>query len=193
MILVTVGTHTEGFERLVKAMDRIAFETGEEVVIQRGATRYTPQAARWFDFAPASEMARLSREARVIVSHAGSGSILTSLSYGKPLIVMPRLKKYGEHMDDHQLELTNALSEAGRLLVALEADDLPARLAEALTFKPRPSERGRLLEALQRTVLEELPRRGRHPAPKSVTALQGARARAQAEKAETPGYTMGRR
>jgi beta-1,4-N-acetylglucosaminyltransferase len=89
LILVTVGTHTDGFDRLVKEMDRLAFQMEEEVVIQTGATKYAPRSARWFDYAPQSEMERLTREARVVVSHAGSGSILTALAYRKPLIVMP--------------------------------------------------------------------------------------------------------
>ena len=157
MILVTVGTHTDGFLRLVKEMDRIAFQIDEKVVMQTGVTRYTPQAARWFDFATQREMEALTCEARIIVSHAGSGSILTALAHRKPLIVMPRRHKYGEHMDDHQLEIADALADAGMLLVAYEVDELCARLAEAERFVPRPSNRGHLLEALRQAVLGDVP------------------------------------
>jgi beta-1,4-N-acetylglucosaminyltransferase len=148
VILVTVGTHTDGFARLVKEMDRIAFQLEEEVVMQIGVTPYHPQAARWFEYATQREMEDLTHRARVIVSHAGSGSILTALAYRKPLIVMPRRKQYGEHLDDHQLEIAGVLAEAKMLLVAYETEDLCARLDEAATFVPAASSRGRLLEAV---------------------------------------------
>jgi beta-1,4-N-acetylglucosaminyltransferase len=153
MILVTVGTHTDGFARLVREMDRIAFQLDEEVVMQIGSTPYHPQAARWFEYATQREMEDLTRRARVIVSHAGSGSILTALAYRKPLIVMPRRQKYGEHLDDHQLEIAGALLEAGMLLVAYEVEELSDRLTQAANFVPAPSSRGRLLEAVSEATL----------------------------------------
>ena len=112
VILVTVGMHTDGFGRLVEAMDQIAAQSGQEVVMQIGATLYRPSAARWFDFATQEEMDKLCERARIIVSHTGAGSILTAVRHHKPLIVVPRLKKYGEHIDDHQLELAQVLSKA---------------------------------------------------------------------------------
>ena len=90
MIFVTVGTHTKSFERLVAAMDRYAAGTTEEVVIQSGSSTYQPQAAHWFDYAGADEVQRLTAAARVVVSHAGAGSILMAPRGGKPLVVMPR-------------------------------------------------------------------------------------------------------
>lgn len=151
MIFVTVGTHTLGFERLVMAMDqaarepamldrtamnRTAGEAAEEVVIQLGATRYRPRCASWFTFADSAELERLTRAARVVVSHAGAGTILLTLRLGKPLVVMPRRKCYHEHGDDHQVELARALEQSGALLVAETVDQLPARLQEAATFRP---------------------------------------------------------
>ena len=153
MILVTVGMHTAGFSRLVRAMDRIASQVNEEVLMQIGATPYQPHAARWFTFVPPSQMEALCERARIIVSHAGAGSILTALRHGKPLVVMPRLRKYGEMIDDHQIELAEALCREKALLVAWEATQLEEKLAAASSFTPRLPERDGLVQAVRLAVL----------------------------------------
>ncbi|HEX9118101.1 MAG TPA: PssE/Cps14G family polysaccharide biosynthesis glycosyltransferase [Anaerolineae bacterium] len=152
MIFVTVGTHTDGFQRLVEAMDRLAPGLDEEVVIQLGATPVQPANARWFRFTTQDEVDDLCRRARLIVSHAGAGSIMAALRYGKPLIVMPRLKKYGEHLDNHQTELARVLADNGTILVAYEAAELPQRLAEAAGFMPRRPDSSCLVEAVRAAV-----------------------------------------
>ena len=122
MILATVGTHNQGFERLVRAADALAAGLEEPVVIQYGSSRYIPQHARAFAFTNGEEMADLVREARVVVSHAAAGSIILALRMGKPLVVVPRMKAYSEHFDDHQLQLARALGEAGRVVVVSQPD-----------------------------------------------------------------------
>lgn len=114
MILVTVGTHNEGFNRLVQAADEYAAMTDERVVIQRGASSYEPQYAETFEFTEFERMKELTEEARVVVTHAAAGAILLGLQMEKPLVLVPRRKMYHEHFDDHQLELTKALSRIGQ-------------------------------------------------------------------------------
>jgi UDP-N-acetylglucosamine transferase subunit ALG13 len=106
-------------------------------------------------------MEALCKRARVVISHAGSGSILTALRHNKPLIVMPRRHKYGEAIDDHQLELADALSQAGALLAAYETGELSTRLRAAESFMPRVpnSSRDGLIEALRQAVQEGKDRR----------------------------------
>lgn len=152
MILVTVGMHTDGFPRLVQEMDRIAAQVDEEVVMQIGATRNEPRAARWFTFTTQEQMEALCEQARVIVSHAGAGSILTALRYRRRLIVVPRRRHYGEVIDDHQLELAEALSSVGALLVANDICELGAKLEEAAHFTPRVSRSNGLISAVRRAV-----------------------------------------
>ena len=89
MIFVTVGMHTLGFPRLVQAMDELAATLEEEVVIQAGATLYTAQHARSFAFATQAEMDHWCVMARVIVSQAGAGSILTAQKARAPLVLPP--------------------------------------------------------------------------------------------------------
>lgn len=131
MIFVTVGTHNQGFERLVKKADEIARDLKEEVVIQRGNTAYEPRYARFFDFASREEIAEWVEKARVVVTHGGAGSIVFALSRGKPVIVVPRLKKYHEHVNDHQVELARALEEEGRVKAVHDVEELKAALEAA--------------------------------------------------------------
>jgi beta-1,4-N-acetylglucosaminyltransferase len=133
LIFVTVGAHYRGFERLVKKMDEIAGKIEEKVIIQIGSTDYKPSNAEFFNFASFEEVERLSRAARVIVSHGGTGSILTALEEQKPLIVVPRLKEFNEHLNNHQLELTEALSQAGKIVAVYDV----SLLEEALTNMER--------------------------------------------------------
>lgn len=125
MIFVTVGNHNQGFDRLIKKMDEIAGKTDEQVIMQIGYTTYKPVNAEYFSFLESfEEILRLNREARVVVSHAGAGSIVTALKEKTPVIVVPRLKKYDEHMNDHQLEIAKAMSENKNVTVIYDVEDL---------------------------------------------------------------------
>lgn len=125
VIFVTVGSHYQGFDRLIKKMDEIAGKTDEKVIMQIGHTSYKPVNAEYFDFVDDfSKIEQLNRDARVVVSHAGAGSILTALKLGTPVIVVPRLKRYNEHMDDHQLEIAEAMSRNRNVSVAKDLNYL---------------------------------------------------------------------
>ncbi|KAF5055562.1 hypothetical protein DSECCO2_376500 [anaerobic digester metagenome] len=130
MIFVTVGTHNQGFERLVQKMDEIAGKIDEEVVMQIGFTEYEPKNAKWFKFVDIDEIRDFYKNADVIVSHAGAGALLDALSFEKPIIAVPRLKKFGEHIDDQQLELTEALEDKGQIKAVYEIDDLEGFVKE---------------------------------------------------------------
>lgn len=129
MILVTVGNHYLGFDRLVKKMDEIAATTREKVIVQNGSTRYEPVHCEYFDFVEYRKMQQLNREARMIVSHSGVGSILTALELNKPMILVPRLKRFNEVYDDHQLEIAEALAGYRSIRVVYDVDRLPEAVA----------------------------------------------------------------
>jgi len=112
MIFATIGTHCQ-FDRLVKVLDKIRFKADEFVVIQLTEDSYKPQYALWCTQLNASELDQFYKGARIIISHAGAGAIITALKYKKPIIVVPRQKRFGEHVDDHQLELARELSKEG--------------------------------------------------------------------------------
>jgi UDP-N-acetylglucosamine transferase subunit ALG13 len=124
MIYVTVGKMPLGFDRLVMAADEMAVELDERVFIQRGSTNYVPKSAEYADFIAFDEAERLIGEAEVVVSHAGIGTIIGSLRSGTPIVVVPRLKKYGEHFNDHQLEVCTAIEGRPGVEVVYETGDL---------------------------------------------------------------------
>jgi UDP-N-acetylglucosamine transferase subunit ALG13 len=103
MIFVTVGTNEARFDRLLHA-----FEWGpldEELVVQHGPSPIRPRGATCVDYLPYDELGATVRRARVVVTHAGVGSIMTALANGKRPVVVPRLRRFGEAVDDHQMQL----------------------------------------------------------------------------------------
>lgn len=131
MIFVTVGTHSDGFERLVKWMDEIAVEMEHEVLIQTGHTPTKPVNADWFEFKDIEEITEITERADIVVGHGGAGTILTTLETGTPIICVPRLEEYDEIYDDHQLELTHKLTKTGTLTVATSKDELREQLSQS--------------------------------------------------------------
>jgi len=131
MIFVTVGMHYQGFERLIKKMDEIAGKIDEEVIMQVGSTKYKPNNAKYFDFVDDDErILEYFRQARIIVSHAGAGTLLNALYFGKPIIVVPRLKEFGEHVDDQQIELAEAISKMGWGIAVYDVDGFEDALSK---------------------------------------------------------------
>jgi UDP-N-acetylglucosamine transferase subunit ALG13 len=126
MIVVTVGTNEAPFDRLLRAVDDLP--RTEEIVVQHGSSSVKPAVARCVDFVPFDELVALLGDARVVVTHAGVGSIMVALSQGKRPVVVPRLSSFGEAVDDHQLPFAQRL--AGRGLVTLVDDE--SELASAV-------------------------------------------------------------
>lgn len=124
LIFVTVGNHYQAFERLISKMDEIAGKIDEQVIMQVGYTAYKPVNAQYFDFAGYSKIKQLNNDARIVVSHAGVGSILTALGQKTHLIIVPRLKKYYEVVDDHQLEIAKAMSDDKNVTVLYDPGSL---------------------------------------------------------------------
>lgn len=130
MIFVTVGWHHQPFNRLVAKMDDIAGIIEEEVIIQKGHSDYQTKHAVSFDFmASDDDFMEQFLKARMVVSHAGAGTLLNSLIYAKPTIVVPRLRRYGEHVNDHQLELVEALKGKDFLTIVHDVDEIDGVLA----------------------------------------------------------------
>ena len=105
MIFVTVGTHEQPFDRLVRQMDDLVASGAitEEVIIQTGYTDYEPKHCTWSKLLPYPEMVKNVADARLVITHGGPSSFIMPLQVGKTPIVVPRQEKYGEHVNDHQL------------------------------------------------------------------------------------------
>ncbi|MBN2065644.1 MAG: beta-1,4-galactosyltransferase [Candidatus Thermoplasmatota archaeon] len=125
MIFVTVGTHSQGFDRLIQKMDEIAEKSTEKVIMQVGSTTYKPKNAEYFEFTENNQLIReLNKKARLVVCHGGAGAIITALDQGTPVIAIPRRKKYHEHVNDHQLELVQALEKSGKITALYDIEEL---------------------------------------------------------------------
>lgn len=126
MILVITGTSSWDFSRLIKEMDRIAATTDEEIVMQISDTRYEPKNAKFFRFVSDEEFETLFQNARLIVSHAGIGSIISTFRHKKPLILVPRREKFQEHFDDHQTDIAGELEKEKKCIVIWDIQNLEA-------------------------------------------------------------------
>jgi UDP-N-acetylglucosamine transferase subunit ALG13 len=129
MILVTVGTHEQGFDRLVRAADELAAQIEERMVIQRGSSTFQPRHAESFPFASSEQMETLTCQARIVITHAAAGAIILGLRLGRPLVVVPRLKKLAEVFDNHQLQLARALEAQGRAAAVWDPSASALKLA----------------------------------------------------------------
>ena len=147
MIFVTVGG-MRAFERLIREMDRIAGELDEPVVMQIGSTDYQPRNCDYFRFMSREDIEKLYSDARMVVCHAGTGSILSALAHNKPLVLVPRLTGHGEVLDDHQLEIARQM-EAQGVAVAYDVADLPTAIASAGASTVNLSSGGQLVERLK--------------------------------------------
>jgi beta-1,4-N-acetylglucosaminyltransferase len=153
LIYVTVGTHDQPFTRLVQAMDEIAAEIDERVIIQRGPSPYTPRHAEYVDIVSREEAEAYMREARLVVAQGGCGTVLTAIHMGKPLIIVPRRREYREHIDDHQVDLARALEGREGIRVVYDEQKLRAVLDMAVAPMPNPA-REKLFAALREYVGE---------------------------------------
>lgn len=153
MIFVTVGMHTKGFDRLLKKMDEIAGTSGEEVVMQIGHTSFRPQKAKWFDFTTEAGIKEWCKKARVVVTQPAM-SILDAQEQGVPVIVVPRLKRYDEVIDDHQLDFARELEKEGKVIAVYDVDKLDEVLQKSDLKPQKLAKDKRLVNALQRYIAE---------------------------------------
>lgn len=120
LIFVTVGSRNYPFDRLFKKLDEL-YENGvltEEMFSQIGTATYKPKHYKYKDFISEKEFLDKIKKADIVVSHGASGSIMKALNAGKKVIVVARLKKYGEHINDHQIQNNLALGRNGYVLIA---------------------------------------------------------------------------
>lgn len=135
MILVTLGTQKEQFTRLLDYIEKSKIK--DKIIVQAGHTKYQSNKMEIFDFIPYEKMEEYINEADVIITHAGTGSVLTPLKKGKKVIVCARLSKYDEHVDNHQVELSEVFVEEGYVLELTEDNNLDEIYKELKKFKPK--------------------------------------------------------
>lgn len=127
MIFATVGTQAP-FDRFVRMLDDLCENLDEEVVVQTINSEYKPENIKCVDFLSPDIFAEYFSKARLIISHAGMGTILSALSQDKPIVVVPRLASLGEHRNDHQMSTAMRMNELGYVYAAYDKKQLECLL-----------------------------------------------------------------
>lgn len=138
MIFVSVGTHEQGFDRLIKQLDIIAPNPGiPPIVIQKGYTKYEPINCKYADLISPEQMEEYMNNADLVITHGGPSTYMTALAKNKPTIVVPRLSKFNEHVNDHQLTFAEQIIENSNydFTIVTNMDLLESTIRHKLTVK----------------------------------------------------------
>ena len=137
MIFLTVGSQFP-FDRLVKAVDDLVGRgfISEELFAQIGQNAYKPRNFEYSDYLEKSAFDQYVRQASALIGHAGIGTITVALNNDKPLLAMPRLKRFREVVNDHQVDIARRFSELGYILAAYDTEELPSVVFKLKSFVP---------------------------------------------------------
>ena len=138
MILVTLGTQDNSFERLLKEIEHL-IEKGiikDEVVVQAGNTKYKSNKMKIIDFVPQKELVEYINKSSYIITHGGVGSITEALRQNKKVIAIPRKKEYKEHVNNHQIQIVENFNMQGFIIGIKDVEELENAINKIPNFKP---------------------------------------------------------
>ncbi len=137
LIFVTVGSRNYPFDRLFVELDKLVEEKviKEEIFAQIGTSSYKPKHFSYKDFISPEEFEEKMNASTFVISHGASGSIMKALNAGKKVIAVTRLEKYGEHINDHQIQNNEAFGTNGYVLPVFEMDELKDAIIKIQTGK----------------------------------------------------------
>lgn len=139
MILIILGTQDKKFTRLLKEVDKLITKNiiKEEVIVQAGYTSdYKSNNMQIFDLLQKDKFDELVEKANLLITHGGVGTILTGLKNNKKIIAVPRLKKYKEHVNDHQIQIIENFDKEGYIIGINDVSDLENALLRVDDFTP---------------------------------------------------------
>lgn len=133
MIYVAVGTQKFPFNRLLKELDKKKGEglIEESIFAQIGESTYEPEHYSYAHYLKKEEFTECIKKCDLLITHSGVATIIQGLKYKKPVIVIPRLAKYNEHVDDHQTQIAESFAEKNYVLQCGEEDNLADLIVEA--------------------------------------------------------------
>ena len=132
MIFITLGSQKFQFNRLLIAIDEQITQRKiiDPVFAQTGYSDYVPQNFEYKNFLNRDEFSQAEEKSDIVITHGGSGAIIGALKKHKKVIAVPRLAKYGEHVDDHQLQLVDEFRNLNLIYECIVCDDLWKAVAE---------------------------------------------------------------
>lgn len=124
MIFVTVGTHEQPFNRLLRIIDNMveSKEITEEVIVQKGYSDYELKNCKSYKIIGYDEMKKYIENARIVITHGGPASFIAPITIGKIPIVVPRQKEYNEHVNNHQLEFARQVEQRMNNIIVAETE-----------------------------------------------------------------------
>lgn len=153
MIFVTLGSQKFQFDRLLKKLDEL-LENGQitdAVFAQIGYSNYRPQHFEYEQFLNREEFAHRMQECDIVLTHGGTGAIVSAVKKGKKVIAVARLSKYGEHVDDHQIQILRQFEEMNLILPCYEIEKLGQKLkeVESMKFEQYQSNTQRIIQSIE--------------------------------------------
>ena len=169
MIFVTVGTHEQPFNRLLEYIDDMVEkrQIKEDLVVQKGYTDYMPKNYKAEKLLPYEQVQRDIDEARIVITHGGASSFIAVLAAGKIPIVIPREKKFGEHVNDHQLEFAKEVEKRRKNIIVVRTEE---ELADAILNYDKKIEKlntdgqsnnAKFVEGLEKEIKDLFARKGK--------------------------------
>ena len=142
MSLVMLGTQNNSFERLLKEIEECINKKiiQEEVIVQAGYTKYDSEKMKILDLIPREELEEIQEKADLIITHGGVGSIISSITKNKKVIAIPRLHKYGEHVNDHQEEIVELFNKKQYIIGIKDVSELSNAIKRSKDFEPKKYE-----------------------------------------------------
>lgn len=153
MIFITLGSQKFQFNRLLKAVDDLVQRKiiKEDVFAQIGYSDYQPQNYSYKKFLDRDEFARMEEKSEIVITHGGTGAIIGAVKKDKKVIAVPRLAKFGEHVDDHQLQLLDEFEKMQIIVVCYDTDKLEDayRLVQTKKLKKYKSNQKRIIDSIE--------------------------------------------
>ena len=158
MIFITLGSQKFQFDRLLRKVDEL-IENGtinEQVFAQTGHSTYAPKHFETEAFMDRDAFAATMEKADTVITHAGTGAIIGAVKKGKKTIAVPRLAKYGEHVDDHQLQIVEQFTEMDLLEPCWDTEDLAQAYSTAMkkTYTPYVSNTHTIIADIEKFLQE---------------------------------------
>ena len=159
MIFVTVGSQKFQFDRLLRSIDEqiASGKIKDEIFAQIGFSTYRPKHYKFENFLDREEFEKKVLESEIVITHGGTGAIVGTLKKGKKVIAVPRLAKYGEHVDDHQLQIIGQFGAHEMICACYEPEKLSEAIAKArqTDYAPYKSNTDRFIDKI-RTYINKL-------------------------------------
>ena len=153
MIFVSVGSQKFQFDRLLQTLDKLIEENiiREPVMAQIGVSQYVPKHYSYVPFMDREEFARQVDTCDLMITHGGTGAIIGAVKKGKKVIAVPRLAQYGEHVDDHQLQLIHQFDDLNLICPCYDLKDLGECCCKigSMKFKSYVSNTKKILDSIE--------------------------------------------